>query len=123
MPRFTKSKVAGYYLYFDTSCMDEPAHLHTSSSPKLIYAGTAKIWVYIDGSTKIAYKGEVSEKSLSIIQKYIKNHYLEFFALWEKHCTPFEILGYPDETFTLADIQQLQQEQQIQIQKKTKKDK
>ena len=28
MPKFSKSKVAGYYIYYDTSCLDEPVHAH-----------------------------------------------------------------------------------------------
>ncbi|MCL2016304.1 MAG: DUF4160 domain-containing protein [Defluviitaleaceae bacterium] len=115
MPKIFKNKVAGYFLYFDSSCLEEPAHLHTSESPKLIYAGNAKIWVFPDGNTKIQYAGDVPEKSLRLIQDYLSNHYLEFFELWSKKKTPFEILGFDDRTFTLADIEEIQRQQQVML--------
>ena len=111
MPKLLKSKVAGYFLWFDSSCTEEPAHIHTSNSPKLVYAGSAKIWVFINGRTKIEYPGEVSAKALSLICDYLQNHYLEFFRLWSEFKTPFAVLGSPGDEFVLADIEQLQLEQ------------
>jgi len=79
-----------------------------------VQAGSAKIWVYIDGTTEIVNPGHVSKNDLSTICKYIEKHYIELFFLWEKTFGKLEIKDEPGLLFTALDIQQQQQQQHIQ---------
>jgi len=54
MPKYFDFKVSGYYLYFTSFDGSEPFHVHASISSKLTEAGSAKIWVYRNGDTKVA---------------------------------------------------------------------
>ena len=114
MPKLTDTKVAGYYLYFTAKCNinGEPVHVHASESKRLIEAGSAKIWVYIDGKTEIAERGYLSSRDLLTICKYIEHHYLEIFFLWEKVFSKLEIYGKPGLLYTALEIQQQEQQQE-----------
>lgn len=96
MGKFFADKVAGYYLYFTSHDDSEPVHSHASESPKCVEAGSAKIWVYKDGSTKIAKKGTVSDSDLKKICAFIKKNHIHMFKAWEKHFGAFEVYGEPD---------------------------
>jgi len=103
MPKFFSEKVAGYYLYFTSHDAGEPVHSHASDSPKCIEAGSAKIWVYADGSTRIAEKGSVSDSDLRKICEYIKRNYIHMFKLWEKHFGTLEVYGDTETSYTVQD--------------------
>lgn len=81
MPKYFQEKVAGYYLYFTKHCIIECMHAHASDR-KLTEAGSAKFFVRSDGSTYVQYKGQLTDREVRIIQRFIKLHYLEMYERW-----------------------------------------
>jgi len=81
MPKYFQEKVAGYYLYFTKHCIIECMHAHASDR-KLTEAGSAKFFVRSDGSTYIQQKGQLTDREVRIIQRFIKLHYLEMYERW-----------------------------------------
>ena len=47
-----------------------------------VQKGSAKFWVCDDGSTVIANKGHLKDKTIKGIQRYIANNYLEIYEDW-----------------------------------------
>ena len=72
--RFSPFKVADYYLNFTMASTVEciPAN---AGDRKLPDTDRAKIFIKPDGDTVILNKGNVSDKDLRTIQKYIKKNY------------------------------------------------
>ena len=71
MGKYTTQKVAGYWLYYTTTCLNERIiHVH-ANSPKPTRSGAAKIWVYEDGSTSVAEQGKVSDRDMKVIRDWI----------------------------------------------------
>ena len=66
------------------ACTVECIHAHASDK-QLTEAGSAKLFIKPDGDTIIQHKGQVSDKDMKIIQKYIKNNYLTMFETWSKY--------------------------------------
>lgn len=81
MPKYFQEKVAGYYLYFTKHCIIECMHAHASDR-KLTEAGSAKFFVCSDGSTYVQQKGQLTDREVRIIQRFIKLHYLEMYERW-----------------------------------------
>ena len=57
-------------------------HAHASDS-KLTETGSAKFFVKSDGSTIVQKRGVLIDREVSIIQSFIKEHYLEMYELWK----------------------------------------
>lgn len=81
MPKYTNDMVAGYFLYFTSKCTIEAMHVHASDK-ELTEIGSAKLFVYDNGDTKIERWGTVNESDMNKIQKYIKNNYLQMYEKW-----------------------------------------
>lgn len=81
MPKYFQEKVAGYYLYFTKHFIIECMHAHASDR-KLTEAGSAKFFVRSDGSTYVQQKGQLTDREVRIIQRFIKLHYLEMYERW-----------------------------------------
>ena len=81
MPKYSRDKVAGYYLYYTKHCIVEAMHAHASDK-ELTEAGSAKFWVKSNGDTEIQNKGQLNEHEISVIQKYIKMHYKDMYKKW-----------------------------------------
>ena len=81
MPKYFQEKVAGYYLYFTKHCIIECMHAHASDR-KLTEAGSAKFFVRSDGSTYLQQRGQLTDREIRIIQRFIKLHYLEMYERW-----------------------------------------
>ena len=56
-------------------------HAHASER-KLTEAGSAKFFVRSDGSTYVQQKGQLTDREVRIIQRFIKLHYLEMYERW-----------------------------------------
>lgn len=84
MPKYTDDIVAGYTLYFTSKCTIEAMHVHASDK-RLAEDGSAKLWVYSNGDTKVEKYGSVSPKDMVKIQKYIKNNFMKMYEKWKKH--------------------------------------
>ena len=83
MPKYYQEKVAGYYLYYTKHCVIEAMHAHASDK-KLTEAGSAKFFVKADGSTEIQHRGSLTEHEITVIQKFIKKHYLDMYEKWSQ---------------------------------------
>ena len=59
-------------------------HVHASRDGKLREKGSAKFFVYSDGSSKMMTQGTLRDQDVSAIQAFIKQHYLEMFAKWQE---------------------------------------
>jgi len=58
--------------------------VHASRDGKLREKGSAKFFVYSDGSSKMMTQGTLRDQDVSAIQAFIKQHYLEMFAKWQE---------------------------------------
>ena len=83
MGKYTQDKVAGYYLYYTKHCIIECMHAHASDG-KLTEAGSAKFFVKSDGSTVVQNRGRLTDHEISVIQKYIKRHYMDMYEVWAR---------------------------------------
>lgn len=81
MPKYYEYKICGYYLYYTTHCIIEAMHVHASDR-KLTEAGSAKFFVKDNGDTTIEKRGNLTERELRLIQKFIKENYKEMYMKW-----------------------------------------
>lgn len=84
MPKYTNDIVAGYVLYFTSKCVIEAMHVHASDR-ELSEAGSAKLFVYDDGETKITQWGTVNEQDMRKIQMYIKSNHKQMYKKWSQY--------------------------------------
>ncbi len=83
MPKYFPFKVAGYYLYYTMECVIECMHVHASDA-RLTEAGSAKLFVKANGDTIVQRMGQVSERDMRKIQKYIKLNHETMFEVWSR---------------------------------------
>ena len=84
MPKYFPFKVAGYYLYYTMECVIECMHVHASDS-SLSEPGSAKLFVKPDGDTIIQRQGQVSNRDMNKIRKYIKLNHESMFEVWSSY--------------------------------------
>ncbi len=84
MPKYFAEKVLGHWLYFTSHCVLEAMHVHASQDGKLREKGSAKFFVYPDGSSRMMSQGTLRNQDVPEIQAFIKQHYLEMFAKWQE---------------------------------------
>lgn len=84
MPKYTSDIVAGYSLYFTSKCIIEAMHVHASDG-NCEEAGSAKLYVYENGDTKITEWGSVNDIDMRKIQLYIKNNYKVMYKKWRQY--------------------------------------
>jgi len=58
--------------------------VHASQDGKLREKGSAKFFVYSDGSSRMMSQGTLRDQDVPDIQAFIKQHYLEMFAKWQE---------------------------------------
>ena len=83
MPKYFPFKVADNYLYYTKHCLIECMHAHASDR-KYTEVGSAKFFVYSDGSTYVQHRGQLTDRQIRIIQRYIKKHYMEMYEMWQR---------------------------------------
>ena len=83
MPKYYLEKVAGYYLYYTKHCIIECMHAHASDR-SLTESGSAKFFVKSDGSTVLQHRGNLTDREIIKIQKFIKLHFMEMSDMWVK---------------------------------------
>ncbi len=71
MPKYYRDRIADHYLYFTSHCIVEAMHVHASDS-KLTEAGSAKFFVKADGSSVMQHRGDLTDREVNIIQRFIK---------------------------------------------------
>lgn len=86
MPKYYPFKVFGYYLYFTSVRTIEAMHVHASDK-KLTRAGSAKFFVRNNGSTVVQNKGDLTDRDIKNIQRFIKDNYQEMYLFWSKYST------------------------------------
>lgn len=84
MPKYTEDIVAGCCLYFTTKCIVEAVHLHASDK-KLTESGSAKFWVYEDGSSKVENMGRLKPQEAALIQKWIHDNIGIIAQKWSEY--------------------------------------
>ena len=84
MPKYTTDIIAGYTLYFTSKCVIEAMHVHASDK-ELSEHGSVKLWVYEDGESKVANRGDATAVELKKIQDYIKINHREMYKRWKKY--------------------------------------
>ncbi len=84
MPKYFAEKVLGHWLYFTSHCVLEAMHVHASQDGKLREKGSAKFFVYADGSSRMMNQGTLRDQDFPEIQAFSKQHYLEMFAKWQE---------------------------------------
>lgn len=84
MPKYTNDIVAGYVLYFTSKCVIEAMHVHASDR-EMSEIGSAKLFVYDNGDTKIQQWGTVSDQDMRKIQAYIKVNYKLMYEKWARY--------------------------------------
>ena len=84
MPKYYEYKVAGYYLYFTSFCIIECMHVHASDS-KLTEYGSAKFFVKDNGDSVVQNKGNLNDREINKIQKFIKENYKEMYLKWSSY--------------------------------------
>ncbi len=84
MPKYTNDIVAGYVLYFTSKCVIEAMHVHASDR-ELSEIGSAKLYVYENGETKITRWGSVNERDMEKIREYIKINHELMYEKWVKY--------------------------------------
>lgn len=82
MPKYFRDKIANHYLYFTSQCIVEAMHVHASDK-KLTEANSAKFFVKSDGSSVLKNRGDLTDKEILIIQKFIKTNYIEMYKTWK----------------------------------------
>lgn len=84
MPKYTNDIVAGYVLYFTSKCVIEAMHVHARDR-ELSEIGSAKLFVYDNGDTKIQQWGTVNDQDMRKIQAYIKVNYKLMYEKWVRY--------------------------------------
>ena len=82
MPKYFAEKVFGHWLYFTSHCILEAMHVHASDK-HLTEANSAKFFVREDGSTVLKKRGDLTEREINIIQRFIKENYLDMYRMWK----------------------------------------
>ena len=81
MPKYYDFMVCGHFLYFTASCIVEAMHVHASDR-QLTEAGSAKFFVKENGDTVVQHQGRLTDRQVHIIQRFIKENYLEMYQKW-----------------------------------------
>ncbi len=81
MPKYSRDKVAGYYLYYTKHCIVEAMHAHASDK-NLTESGSAKFFIESNGDSVVQDRGRLTDREIKIIQKYIKENYREMYKQW-----------------------------------------
>ena len=84
MPKYTNDIVAGYVLYFTSKCVIEAMHAHASDQV-LSEEGSAKLFVYKNGDTKVTKWGTVNEQDMRKIREYIKHNHVQMYKKWSQY--------------------------------------
>lgn len=82
MPKYYRFRIADHYLYFTAECIVEAMHVHASDK-RLTEGGSAKFFVRADGSTSLQKRGDLTDVQINIIQKFIKENYLDMYKTWK----------------------------------------
>lgn len=84
MPKYYRDRIADHYLYFTSQCVVEAMHVHASDK-KLTEYNSAKFFVRADGTTVLQKRGDLTDKQIRIIEKFIEANYLDMYKTWKDY--------------------------------------
>lgn len=84
MPKYYRDRIADHYLYFTSQCIVEAMHVHASDK-HLTEGGSAKFFVRSDGSSVLKSRGDLTDREVNIIQKFIQENYLDMYKTWKMY--------------------------------------
>lgn len=90
-PKYSKHRVKGLVVYFTDSCLVEAFHAHASESQRK--AGSAKFFIYEDGSSRVDKVGALSKPQIKAVQDFIKDNHMEMFEQWKSEGGKPEYFG------------------------------
>ncbi len=82
MPKYYRDRIADHYLYFTSQCIVEAMHVHASDK-KLTEADSAKFFVRSDGSSVLQKRGDLTDREINVISRFIKENYLDMYKTWK----------------------------------------
>ena len=82
MPKYYPYKIADHFLYFTAQCIVEAMHVHASDSC-LTESSSAKFFVRADGSSVLRRRGDLTDRQVSLIRKFIQANYLDMYRTWK----------------------------------------
>lgn len=82
MLKYFHDKIANHYLYFTSQCIVEAMHVHASDK-HLTEADSAKFFVRADGSSVLQKRGDLTDKEINVIEKFIKLNYQDMYKTWK----------------------------------------
>ena len=82
MPKYYRFRIAGHYLYFTAQCIVEAMHVHASDK-HLTEVHSAKFFVKEDGSSVLQKRGDLTDREINIIQRFIRENYLDMYKTWK----------------------------------------
>lgn len=81
MPKYYPFQIANHYLYFTAECIVEAMHVHASDK-KMNESHAAKFFVKGNGDTVMQKQGDLTEKEVSKIRRFIKENYQDMYKTW-----------------------------------------
>ena len=82
MPKYYRDRIAKHYLYFTAECIVEAMHVHASDR-KMTESNSAKFFVRADGSAMLRHRGDLTDREISIISKFIQVNYMDMYKTWK----------------------------------------
>ena len=82
MPKYYPFKIADHYLYFTAECIVEAMHVYASDR-KLTEAHSAKFFVKADGQTVLQKRGDLTDREINMIDRFIRENYLDMYRMWK----------------------------------------
>ena len=82
MPKYYPNKIANHYLYFTAECIIEAMHVHASDK-RMTEANSAKFFVRADGSSVKQKQGDLTDREVNTIVRFIKENYLDMYKMWK----------------------------------------
>lgn len=61
---------------------DDGFHVHASDR-KMTEANSAKFFVRADGSTVLKHRGDLTDREISIISRFIQVNYMDMYKTWK----------------------------------------
>ena len=101
---YSKDKFFGYDLYYSSFDGVEPFHAHVSEKQR--EKGSAKLWIYEDGYTKIAHKGAVNDRVISAVQDWIKINVDSMKSKWINTFGNIEYLNNEEKIIAEVEIKE-----------------
>lgn len=84
MPKYYRDRIADHYLYFTSQCIVEAMHVNAQDK-HLTETDSAKFFVRSDGSSVMKNRGDLTDHEITIIQKFIKENYLDMYKTWRTY--------------------------------------